>query len=380
MDIALGAAIVLVAVAIIASAARGGHEVPVYPSYYPHEIAIETMPPDRAASLLQDSKIQAYVDSEPRFSGEVPSSIRYVEALGSLVVVRLNPASPLVQEPASACAVVDMIVRSLADREGFIFHPYPVTPLHGDYLVYADLALAAKARYAKMAGESATPRHLRVKADGRLAGLVAAEWTTEAPDWDAAIEAADAAALVASAMTSLNGWLGPPWVKTGWFHADKILAEAIDDPGAAGSADTARERLQAGDYRGVVERMNLQRALMAALTQGCRKRVAGYTVKRQYFSAEFTEGIENIGFDSIAGFNSPMFMRTVKLKNFPWNGWLSLGIDADAKAAWNPIGGFTDRFGRLVWGAVGDPALLQAPYDSGWMLNRVADVQSSAVR
>ena len=27
------------------------------------------------------------------------------------------------------------------------------------------------------------------------------------------------------------------------------------------------------------------------------------------------------------GFNSPMFLRTVKLKDFPWNGWLQLGLE-----------------------------------------------------
>jgi len=33
----------LVAAAIMASGAQGGHELPVYPSFYPHEIAIKTI-------------------------------------------------------------------------------------------------------------------------------------------------------------------------------------------------------------------------------------------------------------------------------------------------------------------------------------------------
>jgi hypothetical protein len=140
------------------------------------------------------------------------------------------------------------------------------------------------------------------------------------------------------------------------------------------------QRLETGDYRDTVERVNLERELVAALIGGCRKRVAGYTVKRQYFSAEFTNGIENIGFDSIEGLNSPIFVRTVKLKDFPWNGWLMLGIDAQPDAAWNPIAGFNDGFGRLLWSAIGDPALFSAPYDSSWMLNRIADVQSNSDR
>ena len=62
---------VLAVVVVVATMARGGHELPVYPSYYPHEIAIETMPPERAAALLIENKIQAYLDAEPRFSGDV---------------------------------------------------------------------------------------------------------------------------------------------------------------------------------------------------------------------------------------------------------------------------------------------------------------------
>ena len=87
-------------------------------------------------------------------------------------------------------------------------------------------------------------------------------------------------------------------------------------------------------------------------------------MKREYFNAEFSAGIENIGYDSLAGLNAGIFLRTVKLKDFPWNGWLALGIDARPAAAWNPIAGFTDPFGRLMWSALGDPALLPAPYGS----------------
>ena len=70
----------------------------------------------------------------------------------------------------------------------------------------------------------------------------------------------------------------------------------------------------------------------------------------------------------------------MKLKNFPWNGELALGIDGAPTAAWNPVAGFGDPFGRLLWAALGDPALIPAPYDSGWMLNRIADVQENASR
>jgi hypothetical protein len=371
----------LAATLAIATVARGGHELPMYPSYYPHEIAIETIPPERAAPLLLENKIQAYLGPEPRFSGDVPASIRAVESLGSFVIVLRNPAAPAPTDTASACAAVETVVGDIAGKQGFIFHPYPITPFHGDYLHYADLAEAAKARFLRArARTSAAPASLRVKARGALQHLIRPDWVAQGPEWDVAVEEIAAADLVASSMTSVNGWLGPPWVKAGWFHAERILADAIEDGDTRARADAMVRRLEASDYRNVVERINLQRDLVTTLTNSCRKLVVGYTVKRQYFSVEFNDGIENIGFDSIEGLNSPMFIRTVKLKNFPWNGWLMLGIDKAPNAAWNPIAGFSDGFGRLLWSAVGDPALVPAPYDSGWMLNRLSDVQSNSGR
>jgi hypothetical protein len=371
--------VLLVLLALLAPIgwARGGHEVPVYPSYYPHEIRIETVSPERTADLLREAKLHAYLGPEPGFPGALPQTVRAVESLGDFVLVRINPER-VVPDERSACDIVDVIVRDMAGKEGLVFHPYPVTPLHGDYLYHVDHADAEKAR---LLGPSGTPpRTLKVKADGAAAGLVRPEWRTQGSDWDAAVARVGAAELVAGARDSLNGWLGPAWVKTGWFHAEHLLADATGDPAARQRTEAMSRRLESGDYRDMVERLNLERELVASLILGCRKRIAGYTIKRQYFSAEFTNGIENIGFDSIEGFNSPIFIRTVKLKNFPWNGWLSLGIDARPESAWNPIAGFSDGFGRLLWSAIGDPALFSAPYDAGWMLNRIADVQSNPGR
>jgi hypothetical protein len=370
----------LVGVALVATIglAWGGHEVPVYPSYYPHEVRLETMSPERAAGLLGEAKLHAYLGPEPGFAGAVPQSVHAVEVLGNFVIVRINPGHSAPDERAS-CDIVETVVRDMAarnmmGREGFVFHPYPVTPLDGDYLYHVDRAEAAKARL--LGQPAAPPRDLRVKADGRMAGLVRPEWRAEGTEWDAAVEAIGVAELVAGSRNSLNGWLGPPWVKTGWFHAERLLAGAATEQ----RSEALAQRLERGDYRDTVERVNLEREFVWALNSGCATRVAGYTKKWQYFSAEFTNGIENIGFDSIEGLDSPLFIRTVKLKDFPWNGWLSLGIDRVPGAAWNPIAGFTDRFGRFLWSAIGDPALFSTPYDTGWMLNRIADVQSSAGR
>jgi hypothetical protein len=379
-----GAFLVLLAALAVVELARSGHEFPVYPSYYPHEIRIDAIPPERAADLLLGSKIQAYVGRELHFTSAPPDTIRAVESLGSFVVIRVNPESSLAKDNASACAMARTVARDFAGRGGnLVLHPYPVTPYHGDYLYHVDLADAAKTRLFGNSADASAPaiRRFKVRAAGALAkSLIRPAWYSKDTDWDAAVEEVDAADLVASSTLAMNGWLGPPAVRMGWFHAALLLAPSVDDSRTQELVQADLRRLETRAYESNVERINLERELVVRLATSCHLVVAGYTVKREYVSTEYNAGIENIGFDSIEGLNSPMFIRTVKLKDFPWNGWLSLGTDTRPAAAWNPIAGFTDRFGRLMWSALGDPALLPSPNDAGWMLNRISDVQSNPAR
>ncbi|MFQ6023522.1 MAG: hypothetical protein ACE5NW_12450 [Acidiferrobacterales bacterium] len=372
---------VVVIMFVVFTATYSGHEAPFYPSYYPQEIRIEQVDPASAVGLLREAKIHAYVGDETVFEKAIPDSIGYVGSLGSYIVLTLNPASPLVEDEKSGCAATQSMARVLAEaNEHFFFHPYPINPFHAGYLYHFDLVDAAKKRYldGPVAAPDSLVPELKVKAKGVLANqLIRAHWQRQTSEWDVTVEQIDAGDLVAPDTFNVNGWLGPPWVKKGWFHAHLLLADALRDPSAKARAASYFQRLQSGDYDGTVEKVNLERSLLSLLTTGCRRVVVGYTVKKEYFNSDFSAGVENIAYDSHAGFNSPIFIRTVKLKDLPWNGWLRLGMKQKPSAAWNPIGGFTDDTGRLIWFALGDPALFPEPYDTTWVLNRIGDVQST---
>jgi hypothetical protein len=372
--------VLLTVTLLAATVARSGHELPVYPSYYPHEIEIATLAAEPAGEAMGSGKLQAYIGGAPSPAGGTPAKgIAAVESLGRLVVVRLNPDSPLAGDAAAACAVGRTIVRDIASRAeaaGLAVNPYPVTPWHGDYLHHADRAEAARADLLRGAAPGVPDGRLRVRAEGELAkGLVRPEWLSDGL-WDAAIEEVSAAGLVAEATQALNGWVGPAWVRSGWFHAYRLLGGGIADPEVQGQVAVQVARLQSGDYAGEAERINLERELVSRLTSGCRATVAGYTTKREHIDAGFSTGIENIAIDALEGLASPMFLRTVKLKDYPWNGSLQLGLPQAPAAAWNPIGGFTDEFGRLIWFAVGDPAAIPSPYEARWTLNRISEVEA----
>jgi hypothetical protein len=354
--------------------ARSGHEQPVYPSYYPQEIEIATVAPQAAADLLRTGKLHAYLGATLPPLSASPDDVGFVQSLGALVLVRLNPASALAADEGSACAAAGAIVRGMAGLAGagsMTVHPYPVTPWHGDYLSHVDRAEAERARL--LGGDGVPLRaSLRVQAHGELArSVVPSQWLAAGTDWDAAIEEASVAGIVAASSVALNGWLGPPPIRAGWFHAAHLLGSTPLQQ----ESQALLARLQAGEYASPVERINLERELVRSLLAGCRTLVAGYTVKREPFNAQYSAGIENISFDGLEGLSSPMFLRTVKLKDFPWNGWLLLGVATRPESAWNPIGGFRDPFGRLAWHALSDPAAIPSPYEAAWTFNRLSEVE-----
>ena len=307
--------------------AHAGHEFPFYPSFYPQEITVEALDAHAAAQRLAKGTLHAYAGAEIAAPPE-GAKLGAVASLGGYVVATFE---------RDGCAAARGMKDALG--EGAIWHPYPVTPFHADYLHHADRAEAARAATA--------PPNSR-------AGKV---------------EIIDVGALMAKASLRYNGWSGPPWIRQGWFHAYLLLAPAAADA----RIESAARRLMRGDYRSLEERINLERNLVALLQAGCERVVLGYTVRHEHYAVEYSQGVENVGYDALEGLAAAIFPRTVKLRDFPWNGWLNVAAPAPPASPWNPVaGGFDDAFGRLVWSALADPAFLPSPHGGGWIENRVS--------
>lgn len=371
--------LLLAASLLLFAPADAGHELPIYPSYYPQEIRIEVVDPAQAVSPLRTAAIHAYVGSLDAVEGKPPEPLVAVESLGSYVVLTFGPGARRPEQEEARCRAAGALVRTAAARGGrLVLHPYPITPYHADYLQHADLAAQARRRLVSAAAAAAAAAP-RVRARGRLAEALAPPAAGGAGP-EATLEEIPLEDLLAPHRLLLNGWLGPPWLKEGWFHAFLLLEGTLADPRARETARSLVGRLERGEYGSPEEKLGLERALVTRLRQGCERVVLGYTVRREYFNAEYSAGVENIAYDSHAGFNSGLFLRTVKLKDFPWNGWLRLGIATPPAAAWNPVGGFTDPAGRLIWHVLGDPAVLPNPYATGWVLNRIADARPAPAK
>lgn len=360
------------AFALFAGTTEAGHESPFYPSFYPQEIKIERLDAGLAATELQNNSLHAYVGGDPFARGAAPGNVSAVASFGSYLVVTFDRSLPALKDRDRRCASAREVVGALAGAsDGYVFHPYPVTPYHEDYLDHYDLVESSRAPY-RGRGEPKPSLRLRVRGEGPLARkLVSARWPLAEKEADATVEEIDLQRLLASRRISLDGWVGPPWVKEGWFHAYLLFADAVTEDKEKRAVEALYRRLVTGGYGSVSERINLERELVGALLGGCERVVIGYTVRREYTNSDYSAGVENVGRDSQTGLNSAIFVRTVKLKDFPWNGWLRVGIATRASAAWNPVAGFTDATGGLVWSALGDPAFLPAPQGGGWIPNRV---------
>jgi hypothetical protein len=337
------AAVTLCGTALIA---RAGHEVPYYPSFYPQEIRIEPLDAEAAAREFANVRdpLHAYLGAAPRFPGEPPAGLKSVTSLKSLVTVTIDPQSAAAQSREARCQAIARAAATLAPQPDVVPHRYPVTPYHADYLKHVDRIPSGL-----MMSQAAAPTPV---------GLVN---ISERP----------VAELLLRGGAGPSIWLGPAWAKEGWFQAYHLLGAAVRDSEARRRADQIFERLTVGLIGDGVERINLERELVDTLTRGCDAAVIGFRLRREFYSDDFSNGIENTAVDSQAGFNSPVVLRTLKLKDLPWNGWLRLGIDGRAAAAWNPVAGFSDPIGSLIWSVVGDNAYLPIPYNSAWVPNRV---------
>jgi hypothetical protein len=346
------------------------HAASFYPSYYPQEIRIDTLDPASAAAGWPKARVHAYVGDDPFATRAKPDDATATLSLRGYLVLTFDGAAASAPRTAAArCAAAARIAQALrAPGADVVMYPYPVTPYHADYLAHYDLARQAQVAMAQGARADAAAPASRVRAFGATADtLVADAMRAHDDSFAATLETVD---LDAASADDAGLWPRAPWRKTGWDAAYRLYAGHVHGADAV-AADAAHRRLVAGAYRDDTERVGLERAMVKALTAGCERVVLGYTLRREYFDSEYSQGVENVGSDSESGFTSAIFMRTVKLKDFPWNGWLRLGVAARPSAAWNPVGGFDDPFGRLVWLAIGDPALLPAPRGDGYIFNRV---------
>jgi hypothetical protein len=369
----LAGAIPLALLASLPWPGGAGHEIPFYPSFYPQEIRVHVLAPAAAVKRLEAGTLQAYLGADPFRGRPLPPSLQAAVSLRGWVVVTWNTALPAWRDAGPRCDAARRLAGILLRRSGdYTAHPSPVTPYHPDLVWHADRIDTARAE-ARAESDRPLPATLRLRARGEVATRLLGRDGRATGPWDATVEDVDLDTLVAPHRIDVDGWLGPPWLKAGWFHAYLLGRDQVVDPAMRRDVDLLYERLTTGQAADLTERVALERRLVRRLGEGCERLVLGYLTRREVYNADFSRGIENVAIDAHAGLDTSIFVRTAKLKDFPWNGWLDVATPGRATSGWNPVAGFTaDPTSRLVWAALSDPALLPSPTGGDWVPNRVS--------
>ena len=156
---------------VIGGRGGAGHSVGHFPSYYPDEIRIDVVDPKAAGAGLADATLHAYVGAVPSFAEAVPEHVKSAKSLGSILLLSFNAGSTRFTSADDRCAAARGLLTAMKEERaaGFVFHPYPVTPYHADYLHHLDRVEAAKAAV----GGSASVASVKVGARGQVAEAVA---------------------------------------------------------------------------------------------------------------------------------------------------------------------------------------------------------------
>ena len=246
-------AIALVCAVLGLASVRAGHEINYYPSFYPQEIRIEPLDPERAATefVSKTDPLHVYIGAAPRFAGEPPKHVRSVESLRSFVTVSVN-AQRLSRE--QRCGAIANAAHTFVPRPDVVPHRYPVTPYHADYLAHVD----------------------------RATGSVRTEPAVGQTDaLDTRFEEVPVADVLRRAGIGFDMWPAPPFAKEGWFQAYHLLRGAMTDEGGRKRADDLYQRLTHDEFTDKADQLRLERDLIDALTANCEMAVIGYRLRRR---------------------------------------------------------------------------------------------------
>lgn len=123
--------------------------------------------------------------------------------------------------------------------------------------------------------------------------------------------------------------------------------------------DSLTQRIYAGEFASEAEREGLVReAVAAGISESVRVFIASNT--DWYVAAEGISGIVNDFGAGVPGRFTPINARGP-------GGDLAIGVKQIYQAAWNPVMGLTDTYGRDVWEIVSDPGTHRHPFTGSSM-------------
>lgn len=409
-------AILLLTPLMLVQVALAGHENPFQFSFYPHEIRFFKAKPDEVTNLIYETTDTPVVKGlhiylEPlsyEENKQITSSknIKSLKAIDKIYTILINIPSERTN-PLSLYEFRRSILRYLVDREEIskniagsepLF--IPITRFHAEYryVVNIDNEIRSRWKYSENLLRQSINKYLEVSGavyqDGKITirnkqvslsiyspkndeiALAISSYIKEKlenigfkihtldykkEEADILINIYDYQNLTFYNLRNINGiYVGFEQYK-GIFLASIIYHNIATQHDELFKASSLSEQEYASLLQNFIkegiEKSNEQPILL--------------TYSYYVYNDDFDQGIENMVRSPLTGPLTDVFYRTVKLRLFPWNGWLLVGLNTDKQTYYNPILGFDDAWGKHLWMAMSDSAVVFQPYNTSVEPNRV---------
>lgn len=378
---------------LLVNVVYGGHELILYPSFYPHELRFFRVEnAEDASQLIAQTSTTGTVKGlhlylaplKPAAKRLNNTKINFIQEVDRLYYLVIN----LDKRPWNNSAVADLLMNSIsrdsvaAKLNGQPVY-LPILSYQGDYIYVADISESLRMKSFSI--DSSELRKLKITAiklsvqevEEEAVEAVASELgklgnvsvvKDGADDWDFKLSS-----------ISLNNFFqkNTVWANGIYFDLDAYqgysLAAAIyrQSVNMSSEPQSIYNKILYGRYSNEFEKMLLVRQLVRWGIKHGGIIPLFITYRHYMFNDDWDEGIYNMAVNPLTGISTDVFYRTVKLKLFPWNGWLLIGHNDTEDCSYNPFMFEKTLYCRAILMLVSDSAFIHQPYNGSWEVNRV---------
>ncbi|WP_448605502.1 hypothetical protein [Thermoflexus hugenholtzii] len=357
-----------------------GHENVQYQSYYPHEIRfLQVDNLDVAVRLFKNTTTSGRVEGLHLYLGKIGKteakanySIKYLNFITNIYLLRFSEFNRHLQNSkirsviAYGCINRNELAKEMLTSPLFI----PLLPYHRETSYVKDIEERLKTiectdifqelkilKVGFTAGQEDLADKIVEQIKSNTGFKLNAEKVSNPNDWDILVTRIDMPSYVLSKLSYINGvYYGTDTFEGTTFIKDLFL----------NGKEKPEQRIISEEDLFLYTRSIVSEWYERGFTYPLM-----YDIEYYIYNDDYDEGLHNMAWSPLVGLTEPSaFFRTVKIKLFPWNGWLLVGSPTVDKCKFNPFPVPGDQTCYGLWSVLSDPAFVLNPYNLTFEPNR----------
>jgi hypothetical protein len=373
--------VILIFYQLFVNIGSAGHELIQYQSYYPHEIRfLDVDNTDLALKLMKNTTLLSaenglhlYIDRLKKEAARINYTVKYLSHITTIYQLKFKKSNQYFQNNdlrltiSYGCINREELAKERQSNPLFI----PLLPYHRENSYVRDFEGMLKTRMCTDLPDKLS--QLKIAFVNGLEDLankiidqikhnsgyrIDAKRVDISHDWDMLVTILDFSNYTISNLNYINGiyygidsFDGPFFIKSFFYEESKKPEWNI---------------------RNENDLFLYTRMLVYDWYKNSYNYPLMYDTEYYVFNDDYDVGLHNMAWSPLVGFLEPSaFFRTVKIKLFPWNGWLLVGSPSVDKCRFNPflVPGDATCYG--LWSVLSDPAFVLNPYNLTFEPNRV---------